>query len=128
MKTSTKVLYWTPRILCILAILFISLFALDSFDSDQTVWEHIKAFLIHLTPSFILTAILVVAWKWELIGGIIIAVVGIAFTPFIFSHNYQMNHSLWMSTGIVLFITFPFILVGVLFILSNFLRRKEMKT
>ncbi|NQV01170.1 MAG: hypothetical protein HQ542_00860 [Bacteroidia bacterium] len=127
MKTTLKILYWSPRILCILAILFVSMFALDSFESGHTIWQQIGAFLIHLIPSFILIVMLVVAWKWELIGGIIIAATGILFTPFIFIHNFQMNNSVWMSVGIIMAITFPFIIVGVLFLLSHFLRLKETK-
>jgi len=127
MKTSHKILYWTPRILCILAILFISMFALDSFEPGHTFWHQIGAFLIHLIPSFILAAMLVVAWKWELVGGIIFIAIGIGFTPFIYMHNYQMNQSVGMSIGIIATITVPFILVGVLFILSHFMRRKAAK-
>jgi len=37
MKTTTKILYWSPRILCILAILFISIFALDAFEPGHTI-------------------------------------------------------------------------------------------
>ncbi len=127
MKTSHKIVYWTPRILCIVAILFVSLFALDAFESGHTIWQQIGAFLIHLIPSFILIGLLVLAWYYELVGGIIIALIGIGFTPFIYSHNYQMNESVWMSIGIIMSITFPFILVGVLFILSHFMRRKAAK-
>ena len=125
MKTSHKIVYWTPRILCILAILFISMFALDSFSTEHTVWHQIGAFLIHLIPSFILIALLVVAWKWELIGGIIFIIIAVGFTPFIFIHNYEMNNSVWMTVGVIMAITFPFILVGLLFILSHFLKRKQ---
>ena len=127
MKTSLKILHWTPRIFCILAILFVSLFALDAFEPGQTIWRQIGAFLIHLIPSFILTAMLVVAWKWELVGGIIFIAIGIGFTPFIYINNYQMNQSVWMSIGIIATITLPFILVGVLFILNHFMRRKAAK-
>jgi hypothetical protein len=125
MITAIKILHWVPRILCILAILFVSLFALDSFDGDRSFGEKILEFLIHLIPSFILTILLIVAWKWELAGGIIFAIIGIGFTPFIFSWNYHMNQSVWMSLGIVLAITFPFIVVGGLFILSYFKKKRK---
>jgi len=65
MKTSIKILHWTPRIICILAILFISMFAIDSFAPDLTIWQQLGGFLIHLIPSFILIAILIIAWKWK---------------------------------------------------------------
>jgi fucose 4-O-acetylase-like acetyltransferase len=127
MKTSTKIIYWLPRILCILAILFVSMFALDSFDPKLTIWQQIAGFLIHLIPSFILALFLFVAWKWELVGGIIFALIGIGFTPFIYIHNYQMNHSVGMSLLIILCITFPFFIVGGLFITGHWLKNKQVK-
>ena len=125
MKKSSKIIYWVPRILCVLAILTVSMFALDSFDPRLTVWQQVIGFLIHLIPSFILAAILVIAWKWELIGGMILAVIGLGFTPMIFSINYRMNHSFWMSFGIIALITFPFILAGALFILGHYMKKKQ---
>jgi len=71
MKSSNKVLYWTARILCILAILFISLFALDSVSPERTFWQNTTALLMRLIPSAVLLAILIIAWKWEKVGGII---------------------------------------------------------
>ena len=128
MKKAILIIHWVPRILCILAILFVSLFALDSFGPGLTVWQQIGGFFIHLLPSFILTIILIVAWKWELIGGTILAVIGLGFTPMIFSMNYQMNHSIGLSLGIIASITFPFILIGVLFILSHYMKKKQRQT
>jgi hypothetical protein len=125
MKTSTKLLHWIPRILCILAILFISMFAFDAFDPKLTIWQQIGGFLMHLIPSYILIALLIIAWKWELIGGIIFVLIGLGFSPFIFSHNYHMNHSIWMSLFIILMINIPFALVGILFIISYYKKRKE---
>jgi hypothetical protein len=68
---------------------------------------------------------LIIAWKWELIGGIIFTIIGIAFSPFIFLHNFRMNHSFWMSIGIIMMITVPFIIVGILFIVSHLEKRKQ---
>ncbi len=122
MKTN-KILHWTPRILCIAAILLISLFALDAFGPGMTFWQQIAAFLVHLIPSFILLALLIVAWRWELAGGLVFTVVALAFSPFIFVHNYHMNNSVWMSLGIVMIINLPFLIVGLLFIASHFKKR-----
>jgi len=105
----------------------ISLFALDAFQPDLTIWQQIGDFLMHLIPSFILTALLLVAWKWEYVGGIIFTIIGLGLSPFVFNHNYNMNHSIWMSLGIILTITIPFLLVGVLFIVSHFHKLKRNK-
>ena len=126
MKTSIKVFHWMPRIICILAILFISLFALDSFGPNLTIWQQIGAFLIHLIPTYILIALLIVAWKWEYIGGIIFIIIGLGMSPFIFKHNYNMNHSVGMSIGIILMITFPFVVAGILFIISYIIKKRDL--
>ena len=124
MKTSIRVVHWIPRIICMLAILFISMFAADAFTPELTIWQQLGAFLMHLIPSFILIALLIVAWNWELIGGVIFTVIGIVLSPLIFQHNYAMNQSVSMSLFIILMITFPFIVVGVLFIISHFMKKR----
>ena len=128
MKTSAKVIHWLPRIICMLAILFVSLFAADAFDHGDNIWQKLGAFLMHLIPSFILLAFLIVAWKWELIGGIIFTIIGLALSPVIFMHNYKMNNSVGMSLGIIMMITFPFVVVGVLFIVSHFMKKRGLKS
>jgi len=127
MKTSLNIIHWTPRFLCILAILFVSMFALDSFDSKFTVWQQLQAFFIHLIPSYILIIILIIAWKREFWGGLILMVIALGFTPSIFIHNYHNNHSIWISLSIILMINFPFILTGALFMTSHFLKKKNLK-
>jgi cell division protein FtsW (lipid II flippase) len=125
LKKSIKVFHWLPRIIGILAILFISLFAADAFEPGQTAWHQLRAFAIHLIPSFILLAFLIVAWKWEYIGGIFFIIIGLALSPLVFFHNFRMNHSIWMSLGIIMMITIPFVIVGILFIVSHFLKKKS---
>ena len=90
-------------------ILFISLFALDAFQPDLTIWQQLKGFIIHLIPSFLLIIFLLFAWKKELYGGIIFIIIGIALTPVVYKNNYQMNESVGMSLGIIAVITIPFI-------------------
>jgi hypothetical protein len=121
-----KILYWLPRVIGILAILFISIFALDAFNPEKTFWNQIGDFIMHLIPSLILTLILFIAWRREFIGGILFTLIGIGFTPFIYNHNYAMNQSVGMSLLIVFMITVPFILIGVLFLVSHYLNKKSL--
>jgi hypothetical protein len=60
-----KFLYWLPRILAILFIGFISLFALDAFAAS----EWFLSLIMHLIPSFILIIVTAIAWKHEIAGG-----------------------------------------------------------
>jgi Na+/proline symporter len=127
MKTSTKALYWTARILCILAILFISLFALDSVSSERTFWQNATALLMSLIPSFVLLAALIIAWKWEKTGGIILTIIGLALSIFVFVLNYKRNQfSVANSLKNALILTIPFVLAGILFILSHHRKKKEL--
>lgn len=127
MKTSLKIIYWSPRIICIIAILFVSMFALDAFGHGGTFMEQIGDFLMHLIPSFLLTLFLIFSWKYELAGGIIFTVIGVVLSPIIYQHNFAMNQSVSISLGVIVSITFPFILVGILFIWGHFLKKGEKK-
>ena len=126
LKTAIKIIHWSPRIICILAILFISLFAGEAFDSGVTFWQKIGVFLMHLIPSFILLIFLTIAWKWEFIGGIIFLVIGLGFSPYIFMHNYNMKHSVALTLLTVMCITMPFVVVGILFLISHSMKKKNL--
>jgi hypothetical protein len=123
MKT-VALLHWAPRILGILAILFISMFSLDAFAPGLSLKEQILGWLIHMIPSWILIALLIIAWKWEKIGGIIFISLGLAFAPVLFSGNYMNNHSVWMSIVIAATLTLPIIITGLLFMFSFYTKQK----
>lgn len=110
-KTALKpALYWTPRILAILVILFISIFSLDVFGEGYGFFETIAALFMHLIPSFILAGITVLAWKNETAGGIAFIVLGIAFTIFF---------SAYKQLATFLLICLPVFVIGGLFLLSK---------
>ena len=127
MKTSIRLFHWMPRIFCILAILFVSMFALDSFSPGHTIWQQLGTFFIHLIPTYVLTGFLIVAWKWEKIGGILFIVIGLALSPFVFMLNYNRTHSVWISLFIIAMITFPFVVVGILFNISHNMKKKSLQ-
>jgi prolipoprotein diacylglyceryltransferase len=119
MKKSNQLIRWAPRILCIFMILFISMFALDAFAPELTLWQQIGGFLIHLIPSYILIVALVIAWKREYIGGWIFTVLGILFSIAVFLINFNRNHfSAGQSLINMLIVAIPFIAVGLLFLWS----------
>lgn len=125
MRTATKILHWLPRGLCVLAILFVSVFALDAFAPGLTIWQQLRAFAMHLIPSFVLLALLLIAWKWELAGGIALAVAGLALGVPVFLLNYRRTHSVGTCVGVVLMLTFPFVVAGVLFVLSHLSKKRQ---
>jgi thiol:disulfide interchange protein len=102
------------------------MFAFDAFEPGKTIWQQLLAFAIHLIPTFILTALLIIAWKRERTGGIILGIAGLAFGIFIFWVNYRNHRSLWNIISAVMALAFPFMLSGVLFIVSHYLRNKHI--
>ena len=124
MKASVIALHWLPRVVCILGILFISKYAIDSIESYLTIWQQILTLLVHLVPCVLLATLLVIAWKWELTGGILFTVIGLALTPVIFKYNYNLNESIATSLGVVTMVTFPLVMIGNLFTFSYIKRRK----
>jgi hypothetical protein len=103
------------------------MFALDAFAPGLTIWQQLGDFFIHLIPSFILLACLIVAWKWEYVGGIIFTIIGLGLSPLVFMLNVNRNHiSVWQSLGIIMMITFPFVVVGILFLVSHYKKKKVL--
>lgn len=109
-------MFWTPRILTILFAIFISLFALDVFVEGYGLWKTIGALLIHLIPSFLIIAILIFAWKWEWIGGLLFIGLGVIYILFAWG---KMHYSAFFG------ISGPLFLVGILFMLNWILKSKK---
>ncbi|MCU4155937.1 hypothetical protein J1N10_08110 [Carboxylicivirga sp. A043] len=125
MASRSKILYWTPRVIYIATVAFISLFALDAFDSTFNTWHQIRNFIMHMIPSFALIAFLIYVWRKELTGGSILIFLGLALSVLVFRHNFRMNHSVFKSLLPVFLLTLPFFITGILFIIDYFHRRKR---
>ena len=125
MATKEMITLWSPRILCIGAILFVSMFALDSFQIGMPFGQQLLTFFMNLIPTYVLLLVLAVAWKWPLIGGILFTIAGIVMSPFVYTMNYHRTNSVWASITVVLMITIPFIVVGILFIMSKMLKKNK---
>jgi len=146
-KTSrlASTIRWMARILCILAISFIGMFALEAVEGKVGLGRQILGFL--MAPPFLMAVlliiILIIAWKRELVGGILIALIGLATAPYVYIFNYHrflargtsaVSESLQIRSpdlralNIVVMISLPFIITGVLFIISYFLHRPKKLT
>jgi len=125
MTTKEKIILWLPRLLCIGAILFVSMFALDAFEPGIPFGKQLLDFLMHLIPTYVLLLLLWIAWKKPFVGGIIFAIIGVITSPLVYNLNYNRNHSMMLSLSIILMITIPFIAIGILFILSHFQKKIE---
>ena len=112
-----RALFWTPRILCILFAMFLSLFALDVFSEGYGFWKTILALLIHLVPVYIVVIVLVIAWRWEWVGTILFIVLGL-FYIVLFWGRFPLVTYVVMSG--------PLFLVGVLF-MFNWIHRAQLR-
>ena len=125
METKEMIIHWSPRILGIGAILFVSMFSLDAFEPGLPLSRQLLNFMMHLIPSFVLLVLLIIGWKKPYLGGILFAIIGVVLSPFVYILNYNRTHSIWISLAIILIITVPFIVVGILFLISHFQNRRK---
>jgi len=113
-----RLLFWTPRILCILFVVFVSLFALDVFGEGYGFWGTMLALLMHLIPTGVILIVLAISWRWEWVGGILFTALGALYLVMFWGRFH------WSA---YLLISGPLFLVGVLFLIS-WLYRAALRT
>ena len=112
-QTVEKGLYWSPRVLGILIAIFISIFALDVFGEGYSFWETIAALAMHLIPTLVILIVLVIAWRWESIGGFLFIALGVLYITFFWEPS---------NLPAYLVISGPLFLAGILFLLDGYYR------
>lgn len=75
--TGKAVLFWTPRVLCLLFAGFLSIFALDVFQEGLSPLRTLAALAIHLIPVYLVLGALALAWRWEVAGSLLFAGLGV---------------------------------------------------
>ena len=105
---SDRLLLWSPRILGIVVSVFIGLFALDAFSPAKPIQEALPDFFVHLIPAATVLALVIMAWRWEWIGGL--AFLGLAV---IYSLIVGREHADW-----ALVISGPLLILGALYFWS----------
>ena len=112
-----RLVYWTPRVLCILFAAFISVFALDVFSEASGFWQTAAALGIHLFPTFLIVAVLVLSWRREWIGGVLFVLLGALYVV-----------TMWGRFRWIAYMTIagPLVLIGALFFV-NWRYRAELR-
>ena len=122
-KKISKFVYLTPRILSILFISFLVLMSLDVFSLGLNFWQTIGALFLHNIPVFILTIILTISWKHEIVGGIAFILAGIFYIAWLLmtaiTTGFEWYYLSWaiQISGIAFFI-------GILFLIGWFKKKK----
>lgn len=107
-----KLLFWLPRILAIVFAIALSTFALDVFDEETSILKKGLALFVHLLPSLLVVAALVIAWRRRILGGVLFIVLGII---------YIANSRASLSMNLL--IAVPLIVIGALFLLDAILNK-----
>jgi len=121
MTKVNKFIFWTPRILAILFILFLAMFSLDIFEGNYGFWGTIAGLFMHNIPSIILLIVLLISWKHELVGAITFILAGIFYIS-ILAMNPQFE---WYMLSWSVIIAGPAFLVGILFLIGWLRKRRK---
>lgn len=124
-QLSKRVLLWTPRILSIIYVVFLSVFALDVFEEDLSFWLTGEALVIHLIPSLALVAVLILAWRWEWIGAVFYAMWGLWYVVWVASVSRPWSPAMRLNFALV--IAGPAFVAAALF-LVDWRKRRELHT
>jgi len=114
-KKINRFIYWTPRILSIIFILFLAMFSLDVFDMKLGFWETALGLFMHNIPVFVLSIVLLISWKHEIVGGITFILAGTLYIVMVLM-NMLRNSFEWYMVSWILIVAGPAFLIGVLFI------------
>lgn len=120
----SKFVYWTPRILSIMFLLFLAMFSLDIFEGNYGFWGTIGALLMHNIPVFILAIILWISWKREIVGGVGFIFGGILYIATILINIIKTGFE-WYYLAWVLQISGIAFLIGILFLVGWFKKNKN---
>ncbi len=109
MPSTKGTLFWAPRVLTILFACFISIFALDVFSGTRGLAETIIALLIHLIPTALVIVLLILAWRWELLGTFAFTALAVAYVVMTWGRFPVVTY---------LAISGPLLLIALLFFVS----------
>ena len=118
-KKVSKFVYWTPRILSIIFLAFLVLFSFDVFGNGYTFWQTVAALLIHNIPVFFLLAVLIISWKYEIVGGIAFILAGLFYLVM-----ESLRQPWYTVISWSMIIAGPAFLIGILFLVNWFKKRK----
>lgn len=114
-------IYWTPRILSIIFICFLALFSLDVISPELNYWQIAVGLFMHNIPALILLVVLLISWKYEIVGGIGFILAGLLYI-FLLLIKSQLE---WHMLFWVLQISGPAFLIGILFTIGWFKKKNS---
>ena len=96
------------------------MFSLDVFGNGYGFWGTVLGLFMHNIPVFILTILLIIAWKHELVGAITFILAGLLYITWLLT-NPKLE---WYMLSWSVTIAGPAFLVGILFLVGWLQKRK----
>ncbi len=100
------------------------MFSLDVFDMDLGFWGTVAGLLMHNIPTFILLAVVIVSWKREIVGGVAFILAGMAYIAVLLKTILENQPHQWYMLSWSLVIAGPAFLIGILFIVGWYKKKK----
>jgi hypothetical protein len=75
----SEFVYWTPRILSIVFVIFLALMSLDVLGMKLGFWQTLDGLFMHNIPTLVLLAVLMISWKYEIVGGVAFILAGLLY-------------------------------------------------
>jgi len=116
MSKKAGFIFWAPRILSILFLIFLAMFSLDVISPGLSLGQIIIGLLMHNIPVFVMLIILIISWRYEIVGGIAFLLADLLYVFLTFRGEAPWYLALsWCLT-----IAGPAFLIGILFLIGWF--------
>lgn len=123
MKQPTmKLIYWLPRTLALLFVVFLGLTSLDVFEMGLGFWQTALALFIHNIPAIMLLIILMIAWRYEIIGAIAFILGGMIYIGLLLRNPFEWYYLAWAAQ-----ISGMAFLIGTLFFVGWYKKRDKLR-
>ena len=113
-------IYWTPRLLSILFIISMALLSLDVISPGLSSRQISAGLLMHNIPTLVMTIVLIIAWKYEIVGGVAFLLAGLQYIIM----AIQIKAGWYVVLSWILTIAGPAILIGILFLINWYKKRR----
>lgn|GEM_PF-138123 len=118
-----NIFQWAPRVLSMIYIFLLMLFSLDAFSERSGFWGIASGLFMHNIPALILLIVLIVSWKYEIVGGIVFNLSGILYAVWLINGQHPCR----VILTCLLCVSVPALITGVLFLAGWIRKRKFIK-
>lgn len=101
-------------------IFFLALMSLDIFDLNLSFWQTVGVFFMHSLPALFLIIVLIISWKYEIVGGIVFILAGLVYIALLTRNQFE-----WYLLSWAIQISGIAFLIGALFLAGWFKKIKK---